>query len=213
MLFLFGGFGPPHLTLIFVFVFFVFVVGALRFFLFCLCCFCCFLPFLSLLLIEKGHFCLFVSLPLCFSLASFGLPLFQFLSLSCSFLSFFLLVFPFCFLLVPCFSLCLSFSVFFAFVHERNNIKRFNCKCLSLICFLVFCLALSLKSVFGCLCFFPDFQLCFSTSMLLVSKTQVEKHNFLLKRGVATKRFFINLCFQNCEKIAFWGALFWANFG
>ena len=46
-------------------------------------------------------------------------------------------------------------------------------------------------------------------------KTQVEKHQFLVKRGVATKRFFfMNLCFAKCEKLSFFlGATFWANFG
>ena len=34
-------------------------------------------------------------------------------------------------------------------------------------------------------------------------KNQVEKHQFLVKRGVATKRFFMNLCFAKCEKLSF----------
>ena len=34
-------------------------------------------------------------------------------------------------------------------------------------------------------------------------KTQVEKHQFLVKRGVATKRLFNNLCFAQCAKLSF----------
>ena len=44
-----------------------------------------------------------------------------------------------------------------------------------------------------------------STSMFLVSKKQVEKHQFLVKRGVATKCCFMNLCFAKCEKLSFFG--------
>ena len=46
-------------------------------------------------------------------------------------------------------------------------------------------------------------------------KKQVEKYtNFLVKRGVATELFFMNLCFVIYEKLAFvWGAVFLANFG
>ena len=74
---------------------------------------------LSLLLSEKlwfppnkGHFCLFLSVSLCFSWAFFGLPLVQFLFLCLSLVLFFLssfLSFSFCFLLVPFF---LSFFIF-----------------------------------------------------------------------------------------------------
>ena len=90
-------FGPkPSL---FVFVFFCFV----------------FVPFLSLLFKRKtcftprkGIFCLFLSVSLCFSLAFFGLPLFQFLflclSLSLLFFSFFL---------TSCLSFLLSFGSLF----------------------------------------------------------------------------------------------------
>ena len=79
---------------------------------------------------RKGHFCLFLSLSFCFSLAFLGLPLFQFLFLCLSpvlFLFLFLLVF----LLLSFGSF--FFASFFPFVsslllfHERNNIKRNNC--------------------------------------------------------------------------------------
>ena len=42
----------------------------------------------------------------------------------------------------------------------------------------------------------------------------LKKHNFLVKRGVATKRFFYQPVFAKCEKLSFFcGALFGANFG
>ena len=44
--------------------------------------------------------------------------------------------------------------------------------------------------------------------MYLVSKTQVEKYKFLVKRGVATKRFFMNLCFAKCVKLSLLGGHF-----
>ena len=44
--------------------------------------------------------------------------------------------------------------------------------------------------------------------MLVVSKTQVEKHQFLVKRGVTTNVFSYNLCFVNSEKLSFLGAHF-----
>ena len=48
--------------------------------------------------------------------------------------------------------------------------------------------------------------------MFLVSKQTTKKHNFLVKRGVATKRFFfINLCFAKCEKLSFLGGPFFGQ--
>ena len=114
--------GPPHLALNPPYLLFLFYWGGL------------FFPFFSLLFNTKklfspgkGHFCLFLSLSLCFSLAFLGLPSFQFLFLclspvillSSSFLSFF------CFILVPSFCLFLSFCFLLAFVswkeqHQNN---------------------------------------------------------------------------------------------
>ena len=37
---------------------------------------------------------------------------------------------------------------------------------------------------------------------------QLKKHNFLVKRGVATNVFFINLCFAKCEKLSFFPPFF-----
>ena len=48
--------------------------------------------------------------------------------------------------------------------------------------------------------------------MFLVSK-KVEKHQFLVKRGVATKRVFVNNpCFAKCEKLSFFLPDFLAKF-
>ena len=45
-------------------------------------------------------------------------------------------------------------------------------------------------------------------------KKQVEKHQFLVKRGVATKRVFLWTCvLQNVKSYRFFGAIFLANFG
>ena len=88
----------PHFF-VFCFLFFVF------------CFFICFLFCFSFWVsnrktvfpLKKGIFCLFLSVSLCFSLAFFGPPPFSlslFLSLSCSFLSSFLPVFHFFFLVL-----------------------------------------------------------------------------------------------------------------
>ena len=121
--------GPkPSLFVICFLLFFLFLFFVFFFF--------CFLSLLfntkNLFPLRKGIFCIFFGVCLCFSLAFFGLPLFQFLflclSLSCSCPFFFLLVCLVCFLLVPCF--VFSFSPVISSLllfHERNNIKIFNC--------------------------------------------------------------------------------------
>ena len=119
---------------------FVFVVFVLFFVLFFVCFLFCFL-FMVFLYNKpgfppgKGIFCLFSVFLFLSPLAFFGLPsfsvslsLFLFLCLSLFFISFFLLVFPFYFLLVPCFCLFLSLLSSLLFFHERNNIKILNCK-------------------------------------------------------------------------------------
>ena len=178
---------------------------------------------------------LFLSVSLCFSLAFLGLPLFQLFSCSLSlslslslyiYIYFFLpllsfLFFAFFWFLVPFF---VSFFVFLSSLllfHERNNIKIFNCNFFSSILFFwVSYLVFSFKSLFLSLLFFLILSYVFcSTSMFLVSKNQVEKHQFLVKGGVATKRFFffMNLCFAKCEKLSFFGGghfwgIFWVMF-
>ena len=167
---------------------------------------------------RKGHFLfIFGCLPL-FLLSLFWPPPFSIslsLSLSCSILSFFLLVFLFCFLSVPSFSLFLSFSFFFAFVslkEQHQNIKlQFFPEIFSVFWFPVL---LFFPIPFSYLCFFLILSYVFcSTSMFLASKNKVEKHQFLVKRGVVTKRFFfMNLCFAKCEKLSFFSAHFFAQF-
>ena len=44
-------------------------------------------------------------------------------------------------------------------------------------------------------------------------KTQVQKHQFLVKRGVATERFFLSTCvLQNVKSYRFLGGLFFCKF-
>ena len=147
------------------------------------CFFCFFLSFLCFLIhknpcfsLEKGIFCLFLSVSLCFSLAFFGLPLFLFLFLCLclvlvlfsSFLSSFFAFFWF-----------LVFVSFFPFlsslllVHENEqhqNIKLhlFSSSIFSLFWFPVL---FFLSNPLFLSLLFPDFKLCFcSTSMVFVSK-------------------------------------------
>ena len=89
-------------------------------------------------------------------------------------------------------SLCLFLSSLPLF-HERNNIKTLDYKVFLINPFSVFgslsCVLFEIP--FSYLCFSLDFKLCFcSTSMFLVSKTQVEKHQFWVKRGGCNKTFF-----------------------
>ena len=168
--------------------------------------------------------------PPLFLLSLFWPPLFQFLflclslSLSCSFflLPSFLSFFVFFWFLVFFFSLSLSlslsffFSVFFAFVswkeqHQKIKLQSFFS---SILCFFVSCLVFSLKSLF--LIFVFDFKLCFLAQheCFGFQNKQVTKHKCLVKRGVATKGFFISTCvLQNAKSYHFWGALFLANVG
>ena len=47
----------------------------------------------------------------------------------------------------------------------------------------------------------------FNMNVLVSKQTTLKTHTFLVKRGVATKRFFfnINLYFAKCEKLSFLG--------
>ena len=176
--------------------------------------------------LEKGIICLFLGVSLCFSLAFFGLPLFQlfFLCLSLSlslvlFFLFFLLVSLFCFLLISCFSLFLSLSFFFAFVHEKNNIKILNCNFLFHQSFLFFwfpVLFFLSNLFFLSLRFSPDFKLCFLFSMNVFGCKQTTlKTQMFGQEGGCNKTFFFSTCvLQNVKSYRFFGgALFGANFG
>ena len=199
------------------------------YFLFFLVC-CCSFPFFALSYTEKnlvfppkkGIFVYFLCFSFFLPLPFFGLPLFSiFLSLSLSascpfFLSFLSFFFAFfCFLVFVSFFPFLSSLLLF---QEKNNIRKIDVQSSSssIFFFLGFLSSFLFEIPFSSLCFFADLKLCFcSTSLFWVSKNQVEKHQFLVKRGVATKRFFfMNLCFAKCKKLSFfWGAIFWANFG
>ena len=133
-LFSFFLFGPPHLALNPPYLFLVFVF----FFVFVLFCFCLCVSFLCFLIqnnlvfpLEKGIFCLCLGVSLCFfSLAFFGLPLFQFLFLCLSLVIFFISSLLSLFLVSFDSLFFLSFFPFLSsllFFHDRNNIKTFNC--------------------------------------------------------------------------------------
>ena len=142
-----------------------------------------------------------------FLLSFFWPPPFRMsLSLSLLFFSFFLLS---CLSVMLCFgSLFLSpfLSVFFAFVSwkEQHQIIKLQ----SLLSILSLCFWYSVLfshwSPFSYRCFFPDFKLCFfSTSMFWVSKQTSWKTPICGQEGVATKHFFMNLCFGKCEKLSY----------
>ena len=136
------------------------------------------------------------------------------LSLSLSLALFFLpsfFCFFFYFLLFPCFCLFLSFSSFlsFCFMKRRtleNYIWRFFPD--NPFCFV---------GVLSCLFFqillpylsFLFVSYVFSSRQMVLGFKQDKKHQFLVKGGVATKRFFNNLCFAKSEKLSFLGG---ANF-
>ena len=146
----------------------------------------------------------FFSVSLCFSLAFFGLPLFQFLllclsiSLSCYFLSFFLLVFLVCFLLVPSFCLFLCFFCLICCCFVKGTTSKYSH---ATFCFInpLFCLVSCL--VFKSLFLIFDFSLIlsydlFSTSMFLASKTLMLKNtNYWSKGGLQQDVFFYERVF------------------
>ena len=200
-----------------IFVFFTFV---LRFFFVCFC----FFPFLSLLPIdknpvfplEKGIFCLFLSVSLCFPLAVFGLPVFQFLFLCLSLVLFFLSSFL---SLIFVFFCSLSFSLFFPFLsslllfHERTTSKYSIATFFFWYIFFFFgflsCFLFEIPFSYICFLLILSYVFC-STSMFLVKKkNQIEKHKFLVKRWVATKLFFLWTCvLQNVKSYRFFLPIF-----
>ena len=156
-----------------------------------------FFPFLSLLF--NGHFCLFLSVSLCFSLAFFGLPLFQFLFLCLSlvlalFPSF--LVFLFCFLLVPCYCLFLSFSFFFAFVswkEQHQNTLLQICSSSIFSRFFGFLSCFLFQIPFSYLCYFLILSYVFcNVNVFGFQKNKWKNKNFG-EKGSCNKRFFIKM--------------------
>ena len=185
-----------------------------------------FFSFLSLLLIDKkpcfpprkGHFCLFLSVSLSFSLAFFGLPLFQFLFLCLSLVLFFLFSFLSFFFAFFLFLVFLSFFPFLSSLllfHERNNIKTLNCNFFSSIFFFFWFPVLFFLSnpFFLSLLFFLILSYVFcSTSMFLVEKIKVEKNtNFWSKGGLQQNVFFYEPVFCKMWKVIvfFFCPFFW----
>ena len=167
---------------------------------------------------RKGHFWFIFSVSLSFSLSLFWPPSSVSLSLSLSFLLFFI---PSCLCFFLSFgslfgSLSLFFFPFWGFFHERNNIKIFNCKFffINILSFLVSCLFL-FQVLFSYLCSFLTLSYVFcSTSRFLISKqTTYKKSHFLVKRGVATKRFFYQPVFWKMSKVIVFLPFFLAIFG
>ena len=165
---------------------------------------------------EKDIFCLFWSVSVCFSLAFFGLPFFNFsfsvylLSFLSSFLSFLFVLFWFLVLV----SFFFFFSVFFASVswkeqHQNIQLHSFFINRFSfgglLSCFFF-------DIPFSYLCFFLILSCVFcSTSMFLVKKKHKFKNtNFGSRGGVQQNGVFLNepvLC-KMCKVIVFlpfWG--------
>ena len=140
-------------------------------------------------------------------------------SLSSSFLSFFLPVFLFCFILLPCFCLFNSFSFFFAFASWKEQHQNIKLQSFPSSIFFFFWggvpVLFSLWNPFFLSLFSPDFQLCvwFNINVFGFKKTQVQKHQFWVKRGLQQNVFCMNLCFAKCEKLSFFLGHFLANFG
>ena len=226
--------GPKPSLFLFCFVFFVVFVGGFRgqvrwpegpphlalnppYFLFVLFCFCFFFfPFFASKRqktlfppLEKGIFCLFLSVSLCFSLACFGLPLFQFLFLCPSLVLLFLFTFLSFFLLSFCslfFSLSFLFFLYLLLFHERNNSKTLNCNLFFLKYFQFFGFPSCFSFHFLSLLFLILSYVFCSTSMFLASK-KVEKHQFL------NKTLFYEPVFCKMWKLFFFVAHFLPNFG
>ena len=212
--------GPPHLALnppyflVFFVCFRLFVCLFVLFFWF----FFVFVSFLCFWVTkktsfppEKGHFCLFLSVSLCFSWAFFGLPLLQFLFLCLSLVLFFLssfLSFFFGFLLVPSFSLFLSFCVVFGFVSwklttSKDSIAKFFFHQSRVFFGFLSCFLFQIPLSYLC-CSWYSVMFLFNINVLVSKKNQVEKHQFFVQRGVATKRVFLITCvLQNVKSYRF----------
>ena len=142
--------------------------------------------------------------PFAFSLAFFGLPLFQFLSLSLSLSCYFLYSFSSCLsFLLSCRSLFFSLSSLFFLLRfyfmKWNNIKTINCNFFSSIFFFFFwfpVLLFSFKSLFLIFAFFLILSSVFcSTSTFLVSKqNQSWKSTNFLSKGGLQQMFFLWTC-------------------
>ena len=185
--------GPPHLAL-----------NPPYFVVFCFVCVCVFFAFLSLLFIEspcfpteKGHFCLFFCVSLCFSLAFCWPPPFSFslsLSLSCFFLSSFLPVshVSFWFLLFVLVLFAFCFKMFFCFCFSACCLvlSRITILDLFLFCSLFSSRCFCLFLLLWCLLFLEFGLLVKNISQTFgnckKTKRKMQNANDILKRAVST---------------------------
>ena len=181
---------------------------------------------------RKGHFCSFLSVSLCFSLAFLGLPLFQFLflclclclslslslSLSCSFfLSSFLSFFYFWFLVFV--SFLLFYFIFLSFLllfHERNNIKILNCTVFVSSILSLFWLPVLFSlwnPFFSYLFFFWFYVMFFVQHHCFPFKTNKLKNTHFGQKGGCNKTvFFYEPVFCKMWKVIFLIGHFWGKF-
>ena len=157
------------------------------------------------------------SVSLSFSLSLVWPPSFSlFLSLSLSFLLFFLSSFLSFFFAFFWF-LVLSLSFLFFLLCMKGTRSKYSIASfffINIFCFGGF-LSFFLSSPFFLSLLFPDFKLCFFVQHkgFWFQNKQLKKLIFLVKRGVATKRFFfMNLCFAKCQKLSFFCVPFFGKF-
>ena len=158
---------------------------------------------------------IFECLPL-FLLSLFCPPPFSIslsLSLFCSCPFFFLLVFLFCFLLVLVFVSLFNFLSSLLWFHERNNIKIFNCNFffINLFSFLWFPVLFFFQIPFSYLCYFLILSYVFVQHQCFqFQNKQLNKTDTFGEKGGCNKMFFfMSLCFAKCQKLSFFGAIFW----
>ena len=172
--------------------------------------------------LEKGIFLFIFSVSLSFSLSFFWPPSFCVsLSLSLFFLLFFLSSFLSLFFAVFWFLVFVSFFLFLSsllFFHERNNIKKFNCKFFSSSRFSFFLVSylFFFQVPFSYLCYFLILSYVFcSTSRFLVSKqtTKKKKTDIFGQKGGRNKTFFLSTsALQNVKSYRFFLAIFFWQF-
>ena len=218
----FGGFkgqvrwpkGPPHLALNPPYLF-LFVV-----FLFCLFFWLfstkkpCFSP-------RKGHFLFIFSVSLSFSLSlvwppsfcvSLSLSLFYLLFFLSSFLSLFLLSFGSLFLSLFFFFFLLCFS-FMKGTTAKNQLQVFSSS-IFYICWVSCLFFFQVPFSYLCCLVILSYVFLFNIKVFGFKTDNLKKQNYLVKRGVATKRVFYQPLFCKMWKfIVFFVPLFWANFG
>ena len=194
--------GPPHLAL-----------SPPNLFIFCFLGLFLFLSFLcfgntkeTLFSPRKGHFCLFLSVSLCSSLAFFGLPLFQFFFLCLSLLLVlfflpsclsFLLFFASLFLSLSFLFFLLCFCVMKSTTSERLMYKVFLHQS---FLFFDFLSSFLFEIPFSYLCFLVDLKFVFLFNIIVFGfkKTKLKIHQFWSKGGLQQNGFFCDPVF--CKK-------------